>query len=719
MNATEHLVLINSLAPPATVRTTRDRRMLVPCCFAVGLLLLSVSAVARSDEPANTEVRDMQPSVRKAGVKPVLLIDEGDPSRPVINNFIRTLQRRSARAGKKCLVVVERIRSSDAQTTHQLDHATYREFPVVLMHGRNACKYAETCFERELFSPGTQFLLLQRYGHEFRSDNDAFRALITEIDTGTVYAQETLQAGLQAFPDQTSLILVAGKRGAYSQMSVDLEKTAARFAEQHKLRFYSASHEELQQIAVAGSQSDCALKLDDILAVPLGRPLVLYWSVWLDGELTCEPREFLDYLAATCNKESRRDSIPILGLNDYFIAPELACLGVCSDGETTVDNVLAAIDGTVTEVRRDNMVLFCEPNAVLERGGDIPEAGAAAAGSNSSPGIRIKYVLPPRLKEFADRAERLAAAEQRASDRLFNASIVILCLISSLAGLAYQRLRRRRLEIELHRRRRALEEAARLATLGTFCAAITHELSQPLAAIMNNADAALKLGTAGLDVSSILEIIADITKDNVRACNVLDRISSFVRSGELQAGRVNLNRFCRELAELASNRCRSAGITLDYVIADDCPDAAADPVILQIILLNLINNAIESIERRKNAEQNFKSLFSIIVTMKSFAKDPSFVSLCVSDNGIGLQDCSPADLLSPFFKSGTTGLGMGLAIVQTLVDQQGGHINITANHEEGITVTILLPKYDSPEDDRMTATTAGSTQFTRDVLKTG
>ena len=197
----------------------------------------------------------------------------------------------------------------------------------------------------------------------------------------------------------------------------------------------------------------------------------------------------------------------------------------------------------------------------------------------------------------------------------------------------------------------AIEQAATMTTLGTFCAALTHELSQPLAAIMNNTDAALRMSEQSAD-ADIIGILKDILDDNQRARRVLERIADFIRRGSLETCRVNLSAISSDIQAMLENRCGAAGVSLQKSLARDCPDANADPVAIQIILLNLVDNAIRAIMSRRQMPTATKvagSADCIRLSFSESATEPSFVAIRVSDTGIGLQDGTPEQLLQPFF----------------------------------------------------------------------
>lgn len=685
MNTSIRLITLRAFSLTAAC----SRRILLTLCFLSGLLCAPVAA---ADEPEPAAVQELHASAVEGEFAPILLIDHGDPSRPLVNEFVRDLQRLSGRAGQRRNVVVESIRQQGTQTIHRLDQSVYRECSIVLLHGRPAYEYAEACFERQLFLPGTQFLLLQRYGQEPVLKNQEFFDGVRAIDTGDLYPQETLQAGLEAFPDRRSLIFVGSFDGAYAERTAALARAAKQFSNLQNLEFISVSPEQLQRIAAAGNQQVNSLRLNDILQLPLQKPIVFYWAVTLYGESTCDPAEFVSYLGKVCNTGNSDDCIPILALSSTLIAPGTACLGVCADTELLAERVLRAIDGQDTPSSQ-GMALICDPNYLFELGGLVPEQQPAPESSGVSTEIPVKYLSNPQLKEYSDRADQLEAEAVIRSNYLSNAIIAIGCLVAVFIALIYQIIRRRRLETQLTQSQYAIEQASTMTTLGTFCAALTHELSQPLAAIMNNADAALRMSKQSAD-SDITGILKDILDDNQRARRILERIADFIRRGSLETCRVNLSAISSDVQAMLENRCGAAGVSLQKRLARGCPDANADPVAIQIILLNLVDNAIRAIISRRQMPTATKvagSADCIRLSFSESATEPSFVAIRVSDTGIGLQDGTPEQLLQPFFTTHETGLGMGLAIVQLLVEQQGGKIRITANKGAGLTVTVYLP----------------------------
>jgi PAS domain S-box-containing protein len=230
---------------------------------------------------------------------------------------------------------------------------------------------------------------------------------------------------------------------------------------------------------------------------------------------------------------------------------------------------------------------------------------------------------------------------------------------------------------------RALARSARLATIGEITATITHEVNQPLAAILNNAETALLLlrdGKARSD--TIKEILEDIRDDDLRASQIVRRTRALLQNKELARERIDLNDIVTRAVKVLSQDARRRTIRLSVSLSA-IPPVHADALHLEQVVINIINNALDAAGTSHGSRRLVE-----VFTRCSRAR----VQVGVRDTGCGI----PAADLERIFESRHTtkadGLGLGLSLARAIVTAHGGRIFAENNkHASGATVCFELP----------------------------
>lgn len=243
------------------------------------------------------------------------------------------------------------------------------------------------------------------------------------------------------------------------------------------------------------------------------------------------------------------------------------------------------------------------------------------------------------------------------------------------------------LEVELKDTRESkykeVTHLGRVAAVGELSVSLAHEMNQPLAIILSNAQAAQKLlENKSPDLAEIREILSEIVDEDLRAGETIKRIRALLQRGEVSSQIFDLNVVVTEVLHLMKNEMARRKVTLSHDLARPLPHISADRIQLQQVLLNLMLNACESMETG-NAEKR-----KLHIATKS---DGATVSLEVTDNGQGL----PADVESIFHAFYTTkdqGLGMGLAICRSIIAAHRGQLWAEpARASSGATFHVVLP----------------------------
>lgn len=219
--------------------------------------------------------------------------------------------------------------------------------------------------------------------------------------------------------------------------------------------------------------------------------------------------------------------------------------------------------------------------------------------------------------------------------------------------------------------------------LMSFCA-LAHELKQPLAAILSNAQATRRfLAMDDPDLSEAGAALEDIIADTRRTVEVIQRLQAFVTTGALELTRLDINAVVREVIQLVHNDAAARHLDLNQELAADLPMVMGDRVELRQVLLNLLRNAFEAMQEQDGTARS--------LTVRTTCETPDVVTVAVQDSGMGLDEVSMTRLFHPFFTTKTGGMGLGLAFSRNIIAAHGGWIWATRNAQGGLTVSFTLP----------------------------
>jgi two-component system, LuxR family, sensor kinase FixL len=180
-------------------------------------------------------------------------------------------------------------------------------------------------------------------------------------------------------------------------------------------------------------------------------------------------------------------------------------------------------------------------------------------------------------------------------------------------------------------------------------AVLTHEIKQPVTAILSNAQAAFRFLT--LDIPDLREVraaLADIIADARRTDEVLRRLHAFVTTGAQELTRLDINDVVRETIELVGSAAATQGVTITMVLADDLPLADGDYLQLCQVLLNLIRNAFEAMAEVEEESR--------ILVVRTLSTTPGIVTVEVQDNGPGIDQMTLAGMFHPSFTTKAGGM---------------------------------------------------------------
>ncbi|MBC8733411.1 PAS domain S-box protein [Paraburkholderia sp. UCT2] len=252
---------------------------------------------------------------------------------------------------------------------------------------------------------------------------------------------------------------------------------------------------------------------------------------------------------------------------------------------------------------------------------------------------------------------------------------------------------RKRAETEAHESDRRYQEvqrelahANRVATMGQLTASIAHEVNQPIAATVTNAQAALRwLAGQPPEVEKARQALGRIVDDGNRAGNVIGRIHELIRKTPPRKEPVDINEAIREVIELTRGEAWKHGASVQTHLADRLPLVEGDRVQLQQVLLNLLINAMEVMSGVSDGVREL-----LISTARA---DSGRVLVTVLDSGPGFAADSAERLFAPFYTTKPTGLGMGLPICRSIVEAHGGRLWASANVPHGAIFQFTVPAH--------------------------
>jgi PAS domain S-box-containing protein len=235
---------------------------------------------------------------------------------------------------------------------------------------------------------------------------------------------------------------------------------------------------------------------------------------------------------------------------------------------------------------------------------------------------------------------------------------------------------------EMRLLRKKIWHADRVTSTGTITASLAHEISQPLAAILSNAQAGLRfLNLENPNLNELQELLQDIARDGKRAGSIINGLRNMLKQRETQKDRIDLSECIKEVLELLHSELIMRGANVETDFASGCL-LIADKAQIQQVILNLMINALEASEDLAQSPY-----LKISVACESANQ----VHVSVRDKGIGIPTEMIDKVFDGFFTTKAKGLGVGLAVCRSIVESHGGNIWVENNADRGVTFHITIP----------------------------
>jgi len=251
-------------------------------------------------------------------------------------------------------------------------------------------------------------------------------------------------------------------------------------------------------------------------------------------------------------------------------------------------------------------------------------------------------------------------------------------LLNNIAGQIASMIENKETQEVRKKLQHQLIRADRLAAIGQVAAGVAHELNEPLNAILGFSQ--LLQRTEGLQ-KTVLDDINKITDASLHARNIIRELLVFARQSAPDRTRVDLNRIIEDELTLFEALCKKSGITIDRVLERNLPWIIADKSQMLQVLSNLVVNALQAMPDGG------------VLTIETLS-DPEFLSLIVTDTGIGMSEEVKENVFIPFFttKDVDQGTGLGLAVVHGIVTAHGGEIHVDSTSGQGARFHVTLPR---------------------------
>lgn len=473
----------------------------------------------------------------------------------------------------------------------------------------------------------------------------AFGAGITGVTT-TVDPAGTLELARRLQPDARQVVVVGGVG--------EVDRTLAEGVRQ-ALRRHEGSLQATWLDHHAFRDMNAALE-----RLP-ANTIVFYTAVSRDAEgRVFTPREALERLA-------RISGAPLYGMIDTYAGHGIA-------------------GGSILNIEVDAQRAAAVALRVL--GGESPDA--IPVGPPAPAACRVderelrRFGLPERLlpKDCRIEFHEPGLWEAHRGEILFILAAILLQATAIVALLVQRRLRRQA-ELAAREQLVTLAHAGRLAVAGELSAAIAHELNQPLAAILSNAEAAeLLLASSPTPLAELRQILADIRADDVRAGEVIRQLRMLLSKHAPKMVPLDLDVLAGEVLRLLTAEARRRNVTLETECAAH-PPVRGDRVQLQQVLLNLILNAMEAMEGTPPAQRR--------IVVRIATAGPGDAEVAVRDNGHGIPGAQLPHVFDAFRSTKGSGMGLGLSIARYIVEAHGGRIRAENNAEGGATLRFTLP----------------------------
>jgi signal transduction histidine kinase len=392
------------------------------------------------------------------------------------------------------------------------------------------------------------------------------------------------------------------------------------------------------------------------------RSAIIYSAIYSDGEGSYYPPAYaLSLIAESANRPiviASETSLGHGGIGGFLLLPEV----IGREAGTLAKRILGGETASSIPVSTGDNVRPIFDWRQLQRWG--------VAETSLPDGSEIRFRTPTIWEQY--RWQSLTALS------------IILLQAFLITGMLYERRRRRTAEIEARHRMSELAHLSRRATVGEMTASIAHELNQPLAAILNNAEAAESLlKKPSPDLEELSEIVADIRRDDARASEIIKHLRSLLKKSEFESHLFDANDTLRDVFNFLSDQSLTRNVRLETELSPSKLYVRGDRVQLEQVVLNLVMNGMDAVADQPNERRRIVGRTKLV--------NGKSVLVSVVDFGQGIAADRLARVFDPFFTTKEQGMGVGLSIARTIVDAHRGRIWAENLPDGGAAFYVSLP----------------------------
>lgn len=291
--------------------------------------------------------------------------------------------------------------------------------------------------------------------------------------------------------------------------------------------------------------------------------------------------------------------------------------------------------------------------------------------------LAASFVLAVLVLENSRLYRKLAIAAGRLRERAADLAMANRTLQNEIVC-------RQQAEEELHSAQAELARVSRMSAMGELICSLADEVNQPIGAIMINADTCLRcLANDVPNIERARAIGQMIAKDGTRASDIVARVRKLFEREESFREAVDVNKIILEMIALLHGEASRHAVTIRADLMEGLSHAAANPAQLRQVLLNLIMNGIEAMNAGGDGTRE--------LTITSLPADNRQIKICVSDTGVGLPALPASQIFKAFFTTKPNGVGIGLSISRSIVEEHGGRLWATNNASSGASFCLTLP----------------------------
>jgi C4-dicarboxylate-specific signal transduction histidine kinase len=255
--------------------------------------------------------------------------------------------------------------------------------------------------------------------------------------------------------------------------------------------------------------------------------------------------------------------------------------------------------------------------------------------------------------------------------------------VAEFLGTVIDLTERKRAEEALRQAQADLAHASRVTAMGELTASLAHEVNQPIAAAMTDANTCLRwLARDQPDMEEARQAASRVVKAATRAADIISRIRSQFKKGGMERERLDINDVVREILALLQSEAIRYSISARTDLAEDLPQVTADRVQLQQVMMNLIMNSIDAMKAVEGKRE---------LALQSQRTENEHLLVTVTDTGVGLPPQQADQIFNAFFTTKEHGTGMGLRISRSIVESHGGRLWAVPNSPRGASFCLTLP----------------------------